>query len=214
MPPTPIDGTLELENYTARILSDADVTELFQAFLEERKATAFETLYQGQYGYYNADVSFSYTFIHDNATYVLGCPINETTTPKTLQLYYDKIYAAQADQTEALKQLLQDNNSDISFSVSVTSDSKLGRYANYYQEGISLNDSEEYQVLADYMQEGAVQAGETYASVSISPLPDSTAVDYEDWDAQSISILVPIDNAFFSDSRVSSYDIGNVASSY
>lgn len=208
-PPTPIDGTLSIDSYTARLLTEDDIVELYQSYLDEREKASFDTVYQGQFESSDPDATFSYAFAHDGSTYTLDCPISATITPKTLQLFYDKIDTAQADEMKAFEQLVQDNRSDISFSISAFSDSKLGRYANYYGEGIALNDSEAYQVLADYMQEGAVQAGKAYASISISVLPDSAEIAYAEMESQTISVLIPIDNDFFSDSRTGSYNMGN-----
>lgn len=210
-PPEPVDGTLSMGSYNGNMNLEEDQLEaLFQCYCEELKSVPFDKLYAAQMGYESAETSINYTFHKYGYTCTIDCPIYSDLMPKTVQKYYDLLYAAEEEQREALAELNQ-QDFEANFSVSAyggTGGSAKNKYADCYVDVSSFQSSEEYQLLMKYVKDGPVQAGESYVDIYVYWYEDGHGVGSEG--DETIMVTLPIDDAFFGDMQVlENYDVGS-----
>ncbi len=208
-PPEAIDGTVTISDQIGEYYLTADqAEELLQSYREELQTVDFERLYQQVQNGTVEDTWVSeidYSFRKKGKLYTLDCNIYEGMTPKTAKKYYEMIYAAQKDDVAFLRQLTENSDGDISYSINAYGDDTA--HAGYYafaSDTAQLNKDAAVQLLMQYVQDRPMQAGESYATIYL--WADEGLSD----DTQSLNLQLPLDDAFFDDEKTADlFDIDN-----
>lgn len=209
-PPEEIDGTATLSDHTGVYYLSADqAEELLQSDREELQTVDFERLYQQVQNGAVDDTwvsAISYSFRKNGKLYTLDCPIYEGMTPKTAKKFYEMIYEAQKDDAAFLRQLTENSDKDISYSINAYGgdDTAHAGYYAFASDIAQLNKDAAVQLLMQYVQDRPMQAGDSYATIYL--WADEGLSD----DTQSLDLQLPLDDAFFSDEKITDlFDIDN-----
>lgn len=209
-PPEEIDGTATLSDHTGVYYLSADqAEELLQSDREELQTVDFERLYQQVQNGAVDDTwvsAISYSFRKNGKLYTLDCPIYEGMTPKTAKKFYEMIYEAQKDDAAFLRQLTENSDKDISYSINAYGgdDTAHAGYYAFASDTAQLNKDAAVQLLMQYVQDRPMQAGESYVTIYL--WADEGLSD----DTQSLDLQLPLDDAFFSDEKTTDlFDIDN-----
>lgn len=205
--PDPLDDTMTMNSYNGVELSDADVAEIFASYREEIQQASFDQLYStmNSSDYYIAD-NITYSFYEKGRTYTLTCPIYDNITPKTANLYYEKVYAAQAESREIYDQVVQGKlDAAVDFTIYSGQNTTNAEIQNRYLYGSfateeSQEDQKALQQVQKYLKDAPVISGESYAVIWISPASqDGQTIE------ETISITIPVDEQVFLDSSLQQY---------
>lgn len=209
-PPEEIDGTATLSDHIGVYYLSADqAEELLQSDREELQTVDFERLYQQVQNGAVDDTwvsAISYSFQKNGKLYTLDCPIYEGMTPKTAKKFYEMIYEAQKDDAAFLRQLTENSDKDISYSINAYGgdDTAHAGYYAFASDTAQLNKDAAVQLLMQYVQDRPMQAGESYVTIYL--WADEGLSD----DTQSLDLQLPLDDAFFSDEKTTDlFDIDN-----
>ncbi len=209
-PPEAIEGTATLSDQAGSYYLSADqAEELLQSYREELQTVDFERLYQQVQNGTVEDTwvsAIDYSFRKKGKLYNLDCSIYEGMTPKTAKKYYEMIYEAQKDSVAFLRQLTENSDGDISYSINAYGGDNTthnGYYA-FASDTAQLNKDAAVQLLMQYVQDRPMQAGESYATIYL--WADEGLSD----DTQSMDLQLPLDDAFFDDEKTADlFDIDN-----
>ena len=204
--PDPLDDTMTMNSYNGVELSDADVAEIFASYREEIQQASFDQLYSTMNSSDDIADNITYSFYEKGRTYMLTCPISNSVTPKTATLYYEKVYAAQAESREIYDQVVQgklDAMVDCTiYSGQNTTNAEIKNrylYGDFATEE-SQEDQKALQQVQKYLKDAPVISGESYAVIWINPVSqDGQTVE------ETISITVPVDEQVFLDSSLQQY---------
>lgn len=207
-PPEEIDGTATLNTQSsACYLSTGQAEELLQSYREELQTADFEQLYQQVQNGADTWVSdINYSFRKNGKLYSLDCSIYEELTPKTAKKFYEMLYEAQKDDMTLLRQLTENSDKDISYSINAYGgdDTAHAGYYAFASDTAQLNKDAAVQLLMQYVQDRPMQAGENYVTIYL--WADEGLSD----DTQSLDLQLSLDDAFFSDEKTTDlFDIDN-----
>lgn len=127
-------------------------------------------------------------------------------TPKTAKKFYEMIYEAQKDDAAFLRQLTENSDKDISYSINAYGgdDTAHAGYYAFASDTAQLNKDAAVQLLMQYVQDRPMQAGESYVTIYL--WADEGLSD----DTQSLNLQLSLDDAFFSDEKTTDlFDIDN-----
>ncbi len=203
--PDYIEGSLYLSD-CADVLKQNDLEEIYDSYQAELQTCDFETLYTNLSDYSGESISLIYSCQIDGRTVTLDCPISSNITPQTLQLVYDKISAAQTDDVALLESYLAEDTANLYFSLSMDSytynikqGNSLYRYnMDGYLDGSLSDEMELMQKFWQYVNtNGVLTIGEPKVSINF----------YDDTSAMNYYVLLPIDEAIFTDETICNSDL-------